>query len=101
MRTFPMTLAALAVATITTLGLGSHAVSSAAVGSDIAGAASITQVHPAPLGAKTQPPDPDEKSGEHESNNAKAEGDTHEDAHGQDVEHQCPPNCDTAHGETP
>ncbi|GAA2277633.1 hypothetical protein GCM10010149_21310 [Nonomuraea roseoviolacea subsp. roseoviolacea] len=101
MRTFLMTLAALAVATITMLGLGSNAASSATVRSDIAGTASITQVHPTPLTATTQPPDPDEKSGEHEGNNAKAEGDTHEDAKGQGVEHQCPPNCDTAHGETP
>ena len=32
---------------------------------------------------------------------AEAPGDTHADAPGQNVDHQCPPACDTANGETP
>ena len=31
----------------------------------------------------------------------KAEDDRHEDPEGQDVNHECPPDCDTANGEAP
>jgi hypothetical protein len=47
-----------------------------------------------------------ESAGENESggeteNGAAGEGDTHEDPAGQNVNHECPPNCDTANGEQP
>jgi hypothetical protein len=47
-----------------------------------------------------------ERAGETESageteNGAAGEGDTHEDPAGQNVNHECPPNCDTANGEQP
>jgi hypothetical protein len=47
-----------------------------------------------------------ERAGESESageaeNGAASEGDTHEDPNGQNVNHECPPSCDTANGEQP
>jgi cytoskeletal protein RodZ len=41
-----------------------------------------------------------ETSGESGSSNEPST-DTHEDPAGQDVNHECPPNCDTANGEQP
>lgn len=41
-----------------------------------------------------------ESAGETENGSA-TEGDTHEDPAGQDVNHECPPSCDTANGEQP
>lgn len=47
-----------------------------------------------------------ERAGESEKareteNGAANEGDTHEDPDGQNVNHECPPDCDTANGEQP
>ena len=43
-----------------------------------------------------------ENGGESESESGgDNESDTHEDPDGQDVNHECPPNCDTANGEQP
>jgi cytoskeletal protein RodZ len=40
------------------------------------------------------------ESGSETAGESAKEGDTHEDA-GQNADHQCPPNCDTANGEQP
>jgi hypothetical protein len=43
-----------------------------------------------------------ENGGEQEGGNGEGtESDTHEDPDGQNVNHDCPPNCDTQNGEQP
>lgn len=42
-----------------------------------------------------------ESEGESNGESGGNETDTHEDPDGQNVDHQCPPSCDTANGETP
>jgi len=52
--------------------------------------------------------DPSSESDSSDSNSesstdgsSSGETDTHQDPNGQDVNHECPPNCDTANGEQP
>jgi hypothetical protein len=95
------------------VGLGINlAHSSAAAPRSTPNPASVTAVDPTPsdTAGPQQPPAAadDEKTGEQaeapgseQAGGSAAEGDTHEDPAGQNVDHQCPPDCDTANGEKP
>jgi hypothetical protein len=63
-----------------------------------------------PTASTTANPQPEQSTGdkespEHDSEAAgeqpEAAGDAHQDPAQQEVDHQCPPDCDTAHGEVP
>jgi hypothetical protein len=99
-----------ALAVALTVGLWISLGSSAAAPSPTSPSPAVTSVQPSdpsaqpsgPAGPQQPGATDDEKPGEQETPGESAkEGDTHEDPAGQDVNHQCPPDCDTANGEKP
>jgi hypothetical protein len=70
----------------------------------LTGVHSATAVHRTAVHHKaaSEAESPGEPAGdENGDENGAPEHDTHADPAGQNVDHQCPPDCDTAHGEQP
>ncbi|MDP9341472.1 MAG: hypothetical protein M3Q23_05040 [Actinomycetota bacterium] len=83
-----------------------HSVSDASSGTTAV--VSLHSGHPGPVGSTDetgdQSGDQSESTSESESGSESGGGtetDTHQDPAGQDVNHECPPSCDTANGEKP
>jgi cytoskeletal protein RodZ len=65
-------------------------------------AATRTASSSASSGDPSSESDSSDSSGESSTeSSSSSETDTHQDPNGQDVNHECPPNCDTANGEQP
>ena len=86
------------VATAVVSGSHLHAGTAATVARKVASSRSSVSAT-SPKGAN---PSESENESENESEGGgDNENDTHEDPNGQDVNHECPPNCDTGNGEQP
>ena len=81
-------------ATLAQAGDNTKATSRAKISSEQFG----QSLRPAKGHPRSQAADQEDQQGQEDQ---KAEDDRHEDPEGQDVNHECPPDCDTANGEAP